>query len=59
MPRAEELKLPITRGALPAARQLSMDDYLKFVTFNLKHTTNRKVIRKQKKLAAVAVPFVL
>ncbi len=59
MSREAELKLPIIQGALPVARQLSMDDYLKFVTFNLKHTTNRKVIRKQKKLAAVPVPFVL
>ncbi|MDP2939073.1 MAG: hypothetical protein Q8O13_03180 [Candidatus Omnitrophota bacterium] len=51
------LKLPIIRGHLPEKRVLSMDDYLKFVQFNLKHTVDRKAAAKWKKLRAVDVAF--
>lgn len=53
----EELNLPIIKGPLPRAKWLSMDDYLKFVTFNLKYTLNRKVNRIWKKMLGVNVPF--
>jgi hypothetical protein len=59
MPKSEKLKFPIIRGKLPVGRHLSMDDYLKFITFNLRYTIDRKVVRKQKQLAAVSVPFFL
>ena len=59
MPRAGKLSLPVMKQAPPAARWLSMDDYVKFVAFNLKYTLDKKVIRKQKKLAAVNIPFLL
>ncbi|OGX46373.1 MAG: hypothetical protein A3G38_00075 [Omnitrophica WOR_2 bacterium RIFCSPLOWO2_12_FULL_51_8] len=59
MPKEEKLRLPIMQGAPPAAKQLSMSDYLNFVTLNLKYVINRKLIRKQKKLAAVSAPFFL
>ncbi len=55
----KKLKLPIIKGPLPAARWLSMDDYLKFVTLNLKYTTDKKSIKKYRKSAAVNVSFLL
>jgi len=33
----DELNFPIFKGDLPAARPLTMDEYLAFVQFNLKH----------------------
>ena len=46
------------RGKMPKSKQLNMDDYLKFVIFNLKHTIDRKALEeKRKKLQAVNVPF--
>jgi len=53
----KKLNLPIIKGNIPAAKHLSMDDYLKFVSFNLKYTLDKKAIRKQKKLAGVNVAF--
>ena len=53
----EDLNLPIIRGALPEAKRLSMDEYLKFIDFQLKYVIDKKVIRKQKKIAAVNIPF--
>jgi len=55
----KKLKLPIIKGALPASRRLSMEEYLEFVNLNLKYTLNKKAIRKQKKLTAVNVQFSL
>ncbi len=55
----KKLNLPIIKGNIPAAKWLSMDDYLKFVTLNLKHTLDKKIIKKQKRLTAVNVPFLL
>jgi hypothetical protein len=55
----EKLNLPIIKSGLPCAKSLSMDDYLKFIELNLKMNLDRKAIRKQKKLAAINVPFVL
>jgi hypothetical protein len=36
-----------------------MDEYLKFVQFNLKYTVDKKAVRKWKELRAVDVPFTL
>ena len=55
----KKLNLPIIKGALPASRRLSMEDYLEFVNLHLKYTLDRKSIRRQKKLAAVNVRFSL
>jgi hypothetical protein len=55
----KKLNLPIIKGALPTAKQLSMEEYLKFVNLNLKYTLDKKANRKQKKLAAVNVHFSL
>jgi len=57
VPKTGKLNFPVIKGTPPAAKQLSMDDYLKFVTLNLKYTVDKKAIRRQKKLAAVNVPF--
>lgn len=55
----EKLNLPVIKGMLPRHKSLSMDDYLKFVTLNLKYTLDIGRLRKQKRLQAVNVPFVL
>lgn len=54
-----KLKLPIIKGPLPAAKCLSMDDYLKFVNLNLKYTLDRKAVRRQKKFQVVNIAFSL
>ena len=53
----QELKLPIIKERLPAAKSLSMDDYLRFVNLHLKYTLNKEVVKKWKKLSAVNVSF--
>ncbi len=55
----KNLKLPIIKESHPAARCLSMDDYVKFVSLNLKYIIDKKTIREQKRLAAVNVQFLL
>lgn len=55
----DELNLPVIKNDIPLPKSLSMDDYLKFVIFNLRHTVDRKAVREQKKLAAVNVRFSL
>ncbi len=55
----KKLNFPIIREPLPDAKWLSMDDYLKFVNFNLKYTFNRKIYKKWKKMLTVTEPFVL
>lgn len=55
----EKLKFPIIRKPLPEPKALSMDDYLRFVSLNLKYAFNKKVYQKWKKDSAVNVAFVL
>ena len=55
----EKLKLPIIRKPSLKPKALSMDDYLRFVSFNLKYTFNRKVYQKWKKDSGVNTAFVL
>ena len=55
----EKLNLPIIKDGLPCAKHLSMDEYLKFIELNSKYIINRRANRKQKRLAAVDVPFIL
>ncbi len=54
-----KLKLPIMSKVTSKAKVLSMDEYFKFVQFNLKHAFDKKAYRKQKKMLAVNVPFVI
>jgi len=55
----EEIKLPIIKSPGPYAKWLSMDDYIKFINLHLKYVLDKKSVRRQKKLAAVNVPFSL
>ena len=57
--KKDKLNLPIIKGKLPKNRYLSMDEYLEFVTFNLKHTVDIEAARKWKDKCAVNVPFKL
>lgn len=53
----KNFNLPIIKGPTKEPRPLSMDEYLKFVEFNLKHAFDRKAYAKQKKVLAVNAPF--
>ena len=55
----QKLKLPIVKGRRPQGKSLSMNDYWKFVSFNLKHTYNKKDARYWKKKLAVSIPFTI
>ena len=55
----KNLKIPAIKGPLPSARSLSMDEYIKFINFNLKHTFDKEADAKRRKMAAVNVPFSL
>ncbi len=53
----KKLKLPIIKEVLAEPKTLSMDEYLKFVQFNLKHAFSKKAYAKWKKMLAVNEPF--
>ena len=55
----EKMKLPVVRNIPTKDKWLSMDDYLKFVIFNLRYTSDGKTGRKWKRLLGINVPFVL
>ena len=52
-----DFKLPIIKKARSQKRILPMDEYLKFVQFNLKHAFDRKAYAEWKKMIVVNVPF--
>ena len=53
----KELNFPIVKEVALDKKILSMDEYLQFVQFNLKHTFDAKSYAEWKKLLAVNVPF--
>ena len=53
----KKLKLPIIKAPMQQPKILSMDDYLKFVQFNLKYTFDRQAYAKWKKMQIVEAPF--
>lgn len=53
----KDLKLPIIKEKVLKSRILSMDDYLKFVQFNLKQAFDKKAYMKWKKMLNVNVSF--
>ena len=55
----DKLNLPILKAGIPLPRSLSMEDYIKFVTLNLKYTIDRKAVREQKRLAVINERFFL
>lgn len=55
----DKLNLPIPKTGITLSKNLSMDDYIKFITLNLKYTVDRKTAREQKKLAVVNTRFLL
>jgi hypothetical protein len=55
----EKLKFPIIKEKPPSSKSLSMDDYLRFVSLNLKYTFNRQAYQKWKRGSAVKEAFVL
>ena len=55
----KDLKLPIIKGPLPKPKVLSMDEYYKFVQFNLKQAFDKKAYTRWKKMLIVNVAFSL
>ncbi len=53
----KKLKLPVIKVSLAQPKTLSMDDYFKFVQFNLKHAFDKAAYAKWKKMLVVNVPF--
>lgn len=55
----KDLKFPIIKMPLAPAKVLSMDDYLKFVEFNLHGAFDKKAYAKWKKMLIVETRFAL
>lgn len=55
----DKLNLPIIKQPTPEPKSLSMDEYLRFVNFNLQYTVDREANRRWKKMLFVNVPFSL
>ena len=53
----KDLKLPIIRENLSKTKVLSMNEYLKFVQFNLEQAFDKKAYAKWKKMLIVDVAF--
>lgn len=53
----KKLMFPVIKAPLPRPKTLSMDDYLEFVQFNMRHAFDKRAYAKWKKMLAVNVPF--
>ena len=51
------MKLPVIRDVPIKDKWLLMDEYLKFVIFNLRYTADKRNGREWKRIAGVNVPF--
>lgn len=55
----KKLKFPILKETVLEPKALSMDEYLRFVNFNLRYTTDKAACREQKRAQAVNIRFKL
>ncbi len=55
----KKLKLPVIRENGSETKVLSMNEYLKFVQFNIEQVFDRKAYATWKKMSVVNVPFVI
>ena len=55
----EDLKFPVIKEPLPAAKWLSMEDYIKFVSMHIRYTLDKRNYRRWKKLSVVKERFSL
>lgn len=55
----QDLNLPIIKDGedIYNKKTVSMDDYLKFVEFNLRHVIDIKMFEAQRRMLMVDVPF--
>ena len=53
----DDLKLPAAKAKRVKDRHLSMDDYFKFVLYNLKHTVDIDFARKLRKMNRIKAQF--
>lgn len=54
-----KLNFPVMKQPLPEHRALSMEEYLKFVLFNLKYTVDIKSVREGKRKFCPSIQFIL
>ena len=52
-----KLKFPVIKGGAALPRALSMDEYFKFVQFNLKNAFDKTAYARWKKMLAVNTRF--
>ena len=57
--KMKRLEFPIIKTPFTKSKMLSMDEYLKFVQFNLKHAFDKKAYAMWKKMLIVDEPFVI
>ncbi len=55
----EKLNLPIIKQKISKIKNLSMDDYVKFVNLNIRYTLDRKIDREIRKLRSVEQAFLI
>jgi hypothetical protein len=55
----KKLKLPVIRENGSKTKVLSMNEYLKFVQFNLEHVFDKEAYATWKKMSVVNAPFVI
>ena len=55
----KKLNFPVIQNSLPDAKELSMDEYLRFVLLHLKYTFDKKSYKVWKKQQTVNAPFSL
>ena len=53
----KELRLPVIKKAISKPKVLSMNEYFKFVQFNLEQAFDKKAYAKWKKMLVVNAPF--
>jgi|CXWL01.1.fsa_nt_gi hypothetical protein len=53
----KKLKLPVIKRSIAKNKVLSMDEYLKFIRFNLEQVFDKKAYAKWKKMLIVNTPF--
>ena len=52
-----QLNFPVIRGTILQSKTIGMDDYLRFIFFNLRYTVDRDACRHQKNALYVNSKF--
>ncbi len=57
MPEDDDIEFPIITAEMPSGKILDMDNYWRFVEFNIKHTVDMNFQRKLRMKEKIDVPF--